>query len=342
MPGPEVHLQSSASQNVANYVRQLWAPNAPAVVGDGGLGTTFRDEAALEGIQLVPVLWSATALLTPRNRQILRGNHRDFNKAVGEGAISVCIANSFRTQAHVFQAAGLSKREALQATRNAVEIALKARDDVGNPNIVVGFSQAPLDDCYNPTGRFSRKQLERGHLEHAEAAVEAGGELMVCETVPSKEEGEEALKAAQKIGVPAIISYYTSGDGTVLPTGESLADAAYGAEQLGAVAVGGNCIKPSKALRMAEFLTRLPNFHLPVTIAPQGYEAGCPEIDANVSPEDYPAHIRKIIGQCLRLGVRGISGCCNVTPNDIEAMAIIAQGESGQFATGYQLERLAA
>ncbi len=321
--------------NVQNLERRLWTPDADIVIMDGGVGTEFRDRAADYGIKLIRGLWSATALITDFNQDILYGVHRDFIPYS-----DLIIANTFRTQKETFDAAGL-RSGSKEATRDAVIIARQARDDAEAFDVVVAFSAASLNDCYNPIpGKFTAKELEYGHYRHAKHAVEAGAEIMVGETFPNIEEARAALLAAKKLGVKAIISFYTTGDGTELPSGESLEEAAFVAEALGAIAVGTNCVSPRKATKGIELLADLEHLTLPLVTYPQGHEPREFELDRDIPIEQYAEHVHNELVGLVETNerLRVVGGCCNVTPLHNERLAKTIKQDSRRLIP----ERLAA
>ncbi len=312
--------------NVENLVNRLWTPEGPAVVMDGGVGTEFRDRyRAMHGRRLIPVLWSATALMNDVGQDILYEVHRDFIVAGAE----LIIANTFRTQSETFQAAKYPDYSR-EATRDAVEIALQARNDGQDPSIVVAYSAAPLNDCYKPIpGRFSQKQLENGHYKHAKNAAEAGAEIAVCETLPSWEEAAAAIKGAKAVGLRAIVGFYTP-DGVHLPDGTPIQEAAYNAAEQEAEAVVTNCVRPKRGRDGVALMMSIEGFHTPTGTYVQGYEHGCPEAEPGIAVADYPDHVRDQIRQCIRLGARLVGGCCNVRPADIANIKQIAQQAANQ------------
>lgn len=307
---------------VENFEEQLSNLYGPPIIMDGGVGSEFRDRGQAHGIKLVKGLWSATALLSESGQDLLYEIHRDFFIAGAD----IAIANTFRTQRETFIRAG-RKDQSLQTTKDAVAIAIQARDEA-KPDAIVAFSAAPLNDCYRPiAGLFSTADLEKGQYRHAKIATEAGAELVVCETLPSIAEAEAALKSAKLVGLRAIVSFYCTGDGTKLPSGESFEKAAYVAQEMGAIAVGNNCVTPLKASRGLEILTASEYIDLPLCTYMQAYEKDNSEVDIGISASQYPVHLLREIQKCIdaRSQVRIIGGCCNVTPEDIGLLVNLAK-----------------
>jgi homocysteine S-methyltransferase len=312
--------------NVEAFISQARNLNQPAPVIGGGTGTSWLERATPEGFVLIDGIWSATAqMVGPRGLAIMTGVHIDHAR----GGVRALNANTYRTGEQTFIEAGFTAEEARGATERGVEAVLTAREIVGDPTLVAGCSIGSLDDSYKPTFRFTREQIYRDQYNHIAAAQAAGAELAIIDTLPSLEEIEEALAAANTLGMPAIVNVYGAEDGTILPdrARTPVNEAAYVAQSLGALAFGQNCLSPYKLRNGTRVLLADDRLTIPIAGFPQGYEEGCEENDA-VAPDDYPHHVLTIVRASVRSGIRLTGGCCNVGPEDTARIVQITEEEA--------------
>lgn len=322
---------SQEQSNVALLEERLRDPSSPAVVIDGGVGTSARDILEqVHGLKLEPGVWSATAQLSGFGEAILHKVHSDFFAA---GA-AVAVANTFRTQVGTFLDAGYLREEAEEATDLAIRTAIKARNESGNPCGVVAASIAPIEDCYNPAEDLGEDKLYGLQYEQIAKVLGAGAEMLFIETMPSVAEARAALRAANAHDASAIVSFYYRDSrphetGLWLPNSghESLSEAAKIAQDLGAITVGANCIRPSKGLSAVVSLVETDGLSLPVGTWVQGYEPRSPEVD-DVSVDRYKDHVVSQVRQCIQLGARLVGGCCNVNADDIARIVAVADEEA--------------
>src|SRR5207248_200951 len=109
---------------------------------DGATAT----ELERAGVPARAPLWSAAALLTERQRGILRAVHRSHLLAGAE----VVTANTFRCNMRAAEAAGLDRAGSAWLVHAAVGVACAARAEVNGATRFVAGSIAPVEDCYRP------------------------------------------------------------------------------------------------------------------------------------------------------------------------------------------------
>jgi S-methylmethionine-dependent homocysteine/selenocysteine methylase len=202
------------------------------VLLDGPMGT----ELVRRGVPTPAPAWSAHALeVAPL---VVASIHRDYAVA---GA-TVHTANTFRTTR---RAVG-QRWEAL--ARRAVQV---ARDTVPAGQRVAG-SIAPLEDCYRPDrspGRAARPE----HAELARALVDAGVDVLLCETFPDAVEAAVAVEGAARTGTETWVAL-TAGPGASLMTPKQMREAAHACVEEGARVVLVNCTPATQTLRYVEAL----------------------------------------------------------------------------------------
>ncbi len=260
---------------------------------DGPMGT----ELAARGVPTPSPAWSAAALETAP--EVVAAIHRDYAAA---GA-RVHTADTFRTQARIYP----DRWHAL--TRSAVRI---ARQSV-QPGQAVAGSIAPLEDCYSPW--LSPPNPGPEHHQMAEALVEAGVDLLLCETFPHVGEGLAAVEAAAATGVETWVAF-TAGPEAALLSPAEIAAGAREAMRRGASAILVNCIPANIIL---SYLERLSDLDIPL-----GCYANAGRAEDGLGWEraraDAPQRYADLAEQWVAAGATIIGGCCGTTPAHIHAL----------------------
>ncbi|MFT4216204.1 MAG: homocysteine S-methyltransferase [Micropruina sp.] len=274
---------------------------------DGGLAT--RMEA--RGHDLSDMLWSARLLMTDPDE--VRATHADFFAAGAE----VATTASYQVSESGFEAAGRTAGEAREALRRSVRLAREAAESFDGPRWVaasVGPYGATLADGSEYRGSYglSVAELRSWHRPRLEILVEAGADLLACETIPSLAETEALAAELAALGVPAWISLTTVGDRT--RRGEPASEAyAIAAEVPAVIALGANCCDPDDAVAVVGAV----GGRRPVIFYPNSGETW----DAGARTWTG----RAVVGDSARswadAGVRALGGCCRVTPDQIAGMA---------------------
>src|ERR1700733_9752685 len=218
-------------------------PDDTVLIADGGLAT----ELEARGNDLSDALWSARLLVDAP--QEITAVHSAFFHA---GAMIATTA-SYQASFEAFAARGISRDETARLLARSVELADRARDEVGRASRRVAASVGPygaaLADGSEYHGRYglSVAQLEDWHRPRLEVLAEAGADVLALETIPDVDEAEALVNVVRSLGVPAWLSYTI--DGMRTRAGQPLVDAfavAAGVPEI--VAVGVNCCAPEDVL----------------------------------------------------------------------------------------------
>lgn len=289
---------------------------------DGATGTELERAGLPTGLPL----WSTHALLEAP--ECVLAIHAAY---LGAGA-EIITANSFRTQRRTLARAGLGEADA-RLTRLAVGLArqaVEAREgDVRppspggrEPRAWVAGSLPPLEDCYRPDLVPDDAALAREHGRQAELLGEAGVDLILVETMNSVREARAAAIAAARTGLPFAVSF-VAWEGARLLSGEDLARAARTALELGAAAVGVNCLPPAnlEAARRA-----LSDGATPLLVSPN---LGVPDPrtgfarDTSQTPDAFVVPLEPWLAGSARSRAiaRIVGGCCGTTPAHIAALS---------------------
>jgi homocysteine S-methyltransferase len=261
-------------------------------------------------------LWSTTVMM--EHPGLVRAVHDDYFAA---GA-TVATTNTYAIHRDRLEGTGFEDRfaalhaEALAEARAAQEAAGRGR---------IAGSIGPLVASYRP-------EVHPPHAEavakYAEVARVIGPEidLILCETVSSLAHARAVLEGAKAAGKPVWIAFTVDDeDGSVLRSGEPVAEAARLAAAEGAEAVLANCSAPEA---MPAALEGLKVAGLPFGAYANGFTRitkeflkDKPTVDAlqaraDLTPDAYAAHVMGWVGQ----GASIVGGCCETGPAHIAAL----------------------
>ncbi len=276
---------------------------------DGATGT----ELGRRGVDITSTAWSARAIRDAPG--VLQEIHEQYLHA-GAGAIT---ANTFRTHERSVIASDLSGAAKL-LTREAVQIAIAARDNVQPAALVFG-SVAPLEDCYEPHLAPKFDVCKAEHAQQIERLLDAGVDRILIETINIQHEAMAAAEAAREYAPGKwMISFCTLADGPpgTLLSGQPVTDVL---PQLSdAAAVGINCVAAPAIAPHVRLLRAL----LPDTVEVMAYgnigrvepSGQWVQTDA-VSPDRYAMYAQ----QWRDAGATIIGGCCGTSPETLAAVA---------------------
>lgn len=282
------------------------------LVLDGPTGT----ELQRRGFDTRLPLWSARALIDAP--EMIEDIHCRYIRA-GAGAITT---NSFRTNRRVIERAGLGPEKAAELTLLSVEIAKRAVERCGRPDVLIAGSDAPVEDCYSPDLVPTDAELFEEHREHIGWLVEAGCDFVLIETMNTLREAREACSAAAGFERPFMVSLVTDPSGEKILSGESLYDAAKELHCFGPAAILTNCSAPAAVLRATGILADL-RAELNASWRFGGYaNSGEPdpvlgwEFVHIVPVDEFVAATRRM----RSLGATVIGSCCGTTPEYTRGM----------------------
>ena len=277
---------------------------------DGGTGT----ELERRGVPMDAAAWSAAAVLS--HPQIVRQVHEDYIRAGAD----IITTNTFSTARHQLTPAGLDDRFA-EMNRQAVELALEARDRVGVEREVLvagSISSVHFDIKYlSPV-----EDAAANFLAQAEILVDAGVDLLILEMMWDLEYSPAAIEAALSTGLPVWVGFCCrlAEDSTVMlfskkyeGTLESALDRM--------LPLGGSVISimhtdTTEVLPALELVRR--RWHGPLGVYAHSGRFEMPNWVFNdvISPQEYLAEAT----EWVRRGVRLIGGCCGIGPDHIRLL----------------------
>ena len=295
----------------------------PALVIDGALAT----ELERRGCDLKDSLWSAKILLEQPEK--IKQVHYDYFKAGADCAITA----SYQATIAGFAKRGLSEAEAIALMKKSVTLAKEARDEfwaaeanrAGRVKPFVAASVGPygayLANGEEYTGNYglTEKELMDFHRPRVRALIEAGADLLACETIPCLIEAQALVRLLGEFqSVHAWISFSCRDEAHVCE-GDRFEDCIRQIEASPFVdAVGVNCTSPRfipTLIREAKKATQKPVLVYPNS--GETYDAAKSDWDGHRIYESFGEEAK----EWYNAGARLIGGCCRTTPEDISAIA---------------------
>lgn len=302
----------------------------PALVIDGALAT----ELERRGCDLRDELWSAKILL--EQPQVIKQVHLDYFRAGADCAITA----SYQATIEGFVKRGLTSEEAVQLIQKSVKLAMDARDEFwadktnqsGRVRPLVAASVGPygafLADGSEYRGNYGLtvKELMDFHRPRMRALVEAGADLLACETIPCLVEAQAISQLLKEFpGTVAWISF-TARDEKHVSEGQAFVDCVKQLDSYTQIAaVGINCTSPKhivSLIREAKQVTEKPILVYPNS--GETYDATTNHWNGVPVPNSFGEQAR----EWYQAGAQLIGGCCRTTPDDIRAIARWARDPS--------------
>lgn len=289
----------------------------PFIVLDGAMAT----ELEARGCHLADSLWSAKVLV--ENPELIREVHLDYFRAGAQ----VAITASYQATAEGFASRGYDEAQSRALIGKSVELARKAREAclAENPQagtLLVAGSVGPygafLADGSEYRGDYVRSAaaFTDFHRSRVEALLDAGADLLACETLPSF--AEITALAALLESYPRAKAWFsfTLRDSAHLSDGTPLREVVAAlADNPQIVALGINCIALENTTAALQHLHTLTD--LPLVVYPNSGE----HYDAVSKTWHHHGEACETLAGYLphwiAAGAKLIGGCCRTTPKDI-------------------------
>ena len=290
---------------------------------DGGLATALE----ANGFDLNSRLWSAKILQD--NPDAICAVHLSYYLA---GASVATTASYQASVATLQENLSLTVSESQTLIRKSVSLAQRARDDVlaqyPSRRLLVAGSVGPyggyLSNGAEYTGDYSlpEAEMQAFHRGRIQALVDAGVDILACETMPSMPE-IKALVSLLKNEFPASKAWVscTLRDAGHLADGTDVAEMVKLVDQSSqVVALGFNCIPEGLATEALDHVRGLGLTRKPLVIYPNSGET----YDATSKQwhgERPQGQVGVLAKEWFDRGARYIGGCCRTNAEDIANMA---------------------
>lgn len=226
--------------------------------------------------------------------------HMDYIKAGAD----IITTNTFRTNPAALTE--FSKARQIKILKAAVDLAKEAVKD--EPIFIAG-SNAPAEDCYQKQRKITKKELEKNHYNHIDLLINNDVDFILNETQSHFDEIKIICNYCSKKSIPYIVSIYLD-DNIRLLSGENLEQVLEFVKDHSPLAVGLNCISPTKFRKINKVLDFNWGFYL-------NCGSGNPEdeiIKCGISPDEYI----KAIKPSLKYTPSFIGACCGSNPLHIK------------------------
>ncbi|MED0589288.1 homocysteine S-methyltransferase [Bacillus subtilis] len=299
----------------------------PLIVLDGAMAT----ELERKGCDLNDSLWSAKILM--EEPELIKQVHTDYFAAGADCAITASYQSTFEG----FAARGLSEAEARRLIELSVSIAAEARDEfwsleenrLNRPKPIIAASVGPygayLADGSEYRGNYtiSEDELIEFHRPRMKALIEAGADVLACETIPCLTEAKAIVRLLKESPETYAWISFSAKDGLHISDGTPAADCASwldGHRQIAALGI--NCTPLQHIPSLIKELKK--NTSKPIIVYPNSGEQYDPETkkwNGEACAESYGTNART----WHEKGARLIGGCCRTKPEDIQEIAAWAR-----------------
>lgn len=295
----------------------------PLVVLDGALAT----ELERRGANLKDPLWSAKILL--EQPELIKQVHLDYFRAGADCATT----SSYQATIAGLTRRGLNRAQAQHVIQQSVYLARNARDefwrDAGDakhrPHPFIAASIGPygafLHDGSEYRGDYalSERALIEFHRERMRALVDAGADMLACETIPCLLEAQALAKLLTEFPNTSAWFSFTARDEEHISHGETIAEcAAFLDSHPQVAAIGINCTAPRYLNGLIRNLRAVTT--KPIIVYPNSgeiYDAENNQWLGETACDAFGMQAR----EWFENGARIIGGCCRTTPEHIREVA---------------------
>ena len=293
------------------------------VVLDGALAT----ELERRGADLNDPLWSAKILL--EQPELIKQVHLDYFRAGADCATTA----SYQATVKGLMQRGLNREQSLRVIQQSVYIAREARDEfwrdggdvLNRPHPFIAASIGPygafLHDGSEYRGDYTlnENQLIEFHRERMSVLIDAGADMLACETIPCLLEARALAKLLSEFPNTSAWFTFTARDEIHISHGETIVEcAAFLDSNPQVAAIGINCTSP---LYINGLIRNLYNAtKKPIIVYPNSgeiYDAATNQWLGETSCDAFGMQARAWYAN----GARIIGGCCRTTPEHIKQVA---------------------
>ena len=308
---------------MSKYRSRLPQLSGEVFLTDGGIETSliFHDGLDLPYFAAFLLLRDAAGRATPR-RYYTR--YARIARAAGVGF--VLESPTWRASPDWGAKLGYSDAALAHANRAAIALMRELRAEFEAPGtpMVVSGCVGPRGDGYDPGEVMSPEVAEAYHTQQIAAFAEAGADMVTAITMTNANEAVGVAGAAQRAGLPVVISFTLETDGR-LPTAQSLRAAI---EQVDAATDRGpayymiNCAHPThfeEVLSGGAWLERLRGLRANASRRSHAELDAAPDLDAG-DPVELGGQYGALRRRHPQINVLG--GCCGTDHRHVEQISM--------------------
>jgi homocysteine S-methyltransferase len=327
------------AQTPLNKISTHLSTSTSPLILDGALATYLETL----GADISGALWSASILV--EQPSLIRQTHLDYFRA---GANIAITASYQASTAGLIKHVGTSETDAKRIIKDSVHLAQEARrqyvaeqltshhvsnssdsaEDALLKTLFVAGSVGPyatlLADGSEYRGDYvvAKEDMKDFHRGRIQALVEAGVDVLACETMPSKAEIEALLELLETEFADSEAWFtFTLRDGEHISDGTALKDVAALFEGKGKiVGLGFNCVPDDLALEALGNLAKLVERGTCLIVYPNSGEQWNWKAREWEGKRTEGSTLGQKTVEWRKAGASMIGGCCRTTPDDIRTM----------------------
>ena len=195
-------------------------------ITDGGMETTlvFR-----EGIDL-PHFASFVLLDDPDGLEALRTYYTAYAAIAAKHGVGIVLDTpTWRANLDWGALLGYSAEALDDVNRRGVSLLQEVRDGAEGVDVLISGCIGPRGDGYTVETVMTPEDAEAYHARQVSTFADAGADLVSILTVTYPDEATGVVRAAEKAGIPSVVSFTVETDGR-LPDGTALGDAVEGVD----------------------------------------------------------------------------------------------------------------
>lgn len=277
---------------------------------DGATGT----ELEKRGVPMNSKAWSAEAILT--HPEVVQAIHQEYIQA----GVDIITINSFAAARHMLLPAGLTAQFS-QLNKEAVKLALQAREMVATRPVAIAGSIAPTTFCSDASKCYPPlDEALSWYIEQAELLAEQGVDILLIEMIEDIEQGSLAVEAAVRTGLPVWLGFSCKknevGEIMLWEQEHSLSEGVKVISKIGGSAA---FIMHTEVSDTDEAFTILKScWHNTLGVYAHSGRFVMPSWQFNniISPERY----REAVEGWIEKGAAIVGGCCGIGPDHIKEL----------------------
>jgi S-methylmethionine-dependent homocysteine/selenocysteine methylase len=297
---------------MSKYRQSLPQMQGGVFLTDGGLETTLIFHHGVE----LPHFAAFGLLREVAGRQTLRKYYLPYIQAARQHGFGFILDSAtWRSNPDWGSKLGYSKEALAVVNRDGIDLMLELRAEYETSSfpIVVSGAIGPRGDGYDPGQLMSPEAAEVYHSEQIGVFAATDADMVGAFTLTNANEAIGITRAAQRHGIPAMISFTLETDGR-LPTGQSLAEAIEAVDTAtgqGPAYYMINCAHPEHFESMlaagGPWLGRIRGIRANASRRSHAELNEAPDLDAG-DPDELGAQYRSLRRHHPQLTVLG--GCC--------------------------------
>lgn len=289
----------------------------PPILAEGAVVERLRRDPR---VRLDPSIAHAGFLYEPRAAALLEDIYRGY-LVIGSAARlpMLCLTPTWRANPERLLHAGLDGRD---VNGDAVRFMQRIRADYGE-QVFIGGLTGCRGDAYRPEEALAADEAARFHRWQARVLAEAGPDFLFASTLPAAGEALGIARAMAPMGLPYLLSFVVTADGTLLD-GAPLREAIAQIDRDVSPAPAGylvNCVHTTVFGRAAP-PPRVVGLQANTSAKSPRELEGLAHLESE-EPRQFAegmAELRR------RFGLRILGGCCGTDGRHIAALAAVLAG----------------